>query len=224
MNEYENHDVINDLKGNDNYLGKVFLYMFMGLLSTGIISYITYASGLMETWATNGVFTLVLFIELVVVVLFSVLFRLLPPYGVTILFFLYSIINGLTMGVIYEVYALSSIVLVFFATAIFYAILAFIGYNTEKDLSKIGTIAGVALIVCIIVSLINLFLNLTIIDTIMDWVIIILFAGITAYDVQKIKGYESTNEKAYIYGAMDLYLDFINIFLRLLSIFGKRRD
>jgi len=115
--------------------------------------------------------------------------------------------------------------IVFFRTAIFFALLALIGYKTNKDLTKIGTIAMVTLIVALIVSIINVFIGATYVDFIIDWIIVIVFSIITLYDMQKIKYIQSqVPEKAYIYGAMELYLDFINIFLRLLRIFGRTRD
>lgn len=225
MNEYEDNNVVREISNNNSFLVKVFLWMFMGLFATGIVSFVTYSTGYIYNLALSGGFAVVLIVELLVVLLFSLLFRKLPPLAASILFFVYAIVNGLTLSVIYVVYELSSIMLVFFATAVFFGILALIGYKTDKDLTKIGTIAMVALIVALIVSIINLFVGATMLDLIIDWVIIAIFAGLTMYDMQKIKSYESAMpEKAHIYGAMDLYLDFINIFLRLLRIFGKSRD
>ena len=93
MNEYENNHVIEDLQSNGNYLAKVFLWMFMGLFATGLVSYVTYSTGLIYNWAMNGAFGIILLVELVVVVVFSLLFHKLSPMGASILFFIYSIIN-----------------------------------------------------------------------------------------------------------------------------------
>ena len=225
MNEYEENNVIRELNPDNSFFVKVFMWMFMGLFATGIVSYITYSTGFIYNIATPTTWSLILIVELVVVILFTFLFRKLPPLGASILFFIYAIVNGLTLSTIYVIYDLSSIMLVFFGTAIFFGVLAFIGYKTDKDLTKIGTIATVALVIALIVSVINIFVGATIIDIVLDWVIIAIFVGLTMYDVQKIKYYESQMpEKGYIYGAMDLYLDFINMFLRLLRIFGRSRD
>lgn len=225
MNEYENNDVVRELNTDNKLFVKVFAWMFMGLFATGIVSYVGYSTGFIYNFAMSGGFGIILIAELVVVLLFSLLFKKLPPLGASILFFIYAIVNGLTLSTIYVIYELSSILLVFFGTAIFFAILALIGYKTDKDLTKIGTIAMVALVVALIVSIINIFVGATIIDIILDWVIIAIFAGLTMYDMQKIKYLESEiPEKAHIYGAMELYLDFINMFLRLLRIFGRSRD
>ena len=225
MNEYESNNVIRELNPDSNLFVKVFMWMFMGLFATGIVSYITYSSRFIYNIATPGTWMIILIVELAVAILFSFWFKKLSPFGASILFFVYAIVNGITLSTIYVIYDLSSIMLVFFATAVFFGILALIGYKTNKDLSKMGTIAMVALIVILIVSVINLFIGATIIDLIIDWVVIAIFAGLTIYDMQKIKYIsEEIPEKAHIYGAMELYLDFINIFLRLLNRFGRSRD
>lgn len=225
MNEYESNNVVREINPDNSFFVKVFVWMFMGLFATGLVSYVTYSTGFIYNIATTGTWTLIAIAELVVVILFSALFKKLPPIGASILFFIYAIINGITFSTIFVVFRLSTIALTFFATAVFFGLLALIGYKTDKDLSKIGTIAMVALIVCIVISLINIFLGATIIDIILDWVILIIFAALTAYDMQKLKYYKETMpEKAHIYGAMDLYLDFINIFIRLLNIIGRNRD
>ena len=121
-----------------------------------------------------------------------------------------------------------SIILLFVATAVIFALLGLYGYITKNDLTNWGPILTTFLIVGLIVSIINLFLGNTMLDLILDWVILIVFFGTTMYDINKIKMLstdESLNQdKIHIYCAMQLYLDFINIFIRMLSIFGKRRD
>lgn len=115
-----------------------------------------------------------------------------------------------------------------FATAGLFGVLAYIGYATKRDLSKLGTILYAALIIAIALTLINLFIGNGLVDIVLDWVVLLVFAGLTAYDMNKIKMMsESTGidqEKVAIYGAFQLYLDFINMFLRILEIFGKRRN
>ena len=104
--------------------------------------------------------------------------------------------------------------------------MAFIGKHTKADLSKLGTLLLVTLIACVLVSVVNIFIGSSTLDTALDCVIIIVFMGFTAYDINKITQAEGfgTDEKFYIYGAMELYLDFINLFLRILSLFSKRND
>ena len=137
-------------------------------------------------------------------------------------------VNGVTLSVIFAVFELSSIITLFIASAVIYAILAIIGYKTNADLSSWSPYITVFLIVGIVLSIINLFLESSLLDIGLDWFILILFMGITIYDINKMKLLAEdpnlNNEKIHIYCAMQLYLDFINIFLRILSIFGKRRN
>lgn len=223
----ENQDPIVQEVKND-FIPKTFFWMFLGLLGTAIVAWYTYSSGLFVNILTGGSFGVLLIVEIVVVLLFSFLFRKLPPTIVGILYFVYAAINGVTLSTIFLVFELQSIVLLFVASAILFGGLALYGYKTSKDLSNWRTILFGTLIVGLIVSLINLFMKNTMLDIILDWVILLVFFGITAYDMNKIKQLsldpELDKSKLHIYGAMELYLDFINIFLRILSIFGKRRD
>lgn len=166
--------------------------------------------------------------EVVVVIVFSLLLKKMPPSVVGVLFFVYAILNGVTLSTIFYVYNLSSIVIIFFAAAAIFGICAFYGKVTNRDLNKIGNILLVTLIVGVIISLINLFIGNSVVDIAVDWVILIVFFGITAWDMQKVRqlaeSVNGSNDKLAIYCAMQLYLDFINIFLRLLQLFGSRKD
>ena len=210
-------------------LGKTFFWMFLGLLGSGIIAWYTYSSGLYFKILVDDSFTILLIIELVAVLLFSFLYRKLPPILVGILYFVYSMINGVTLAVIFAVFELSSIIYLFAISALIFAVLALIGYKTNKDLSKWGPYLSVFLIAGLVLTIINLFiLKSGTLDLILDWVILAIFLGVTIYDINKVKLLQSVDgidkEKIHIYCAMQLYLDFINIFLRILSIFGKRKD
>lgn len=209
--------------------GKTFFFMFLGLLASGIIAYYTYASGFYLNILFNGYWGILLIVELVAVLLFSLLFRKLPAVVVSILYFVYAIINGVTLASIFAIYQMSSIIYLFAISAIAFAVLGFIGYKTKKDLSSWGIYITVFLIAGIIISLVNLFIiKSSMLDLVIDWLVLALFCGVTIYDINKIKLLQSVpeinQEKIYIYCAMQLYLDFINIFLRILSIFGKRRN
>ena len=115
-----------------------------------------------------------------------------------------------------------------FGSAGVFGALAYAGYKTDKDISSMGNILMIGLIVGLILSLVNIFLSNSTLDIVLDWVILFVFFGITAYDMNKIKSLAEDpsldQSKLHIYGAMELYLDFINIFLRILSIFGKKRN
>lgn len=222
-----NQEPISQEVKND-FLPKTFFWMFLGLLGTAIVAWYTYSSGLFVSILTSGSFGALLIAEVVVVLVFSLLFRKLSPTVAGILFFVYAAINGVSLSTIFVVFELNSVVLLFVASALLFGAFALYGYKTSKDLSNWRTLLFGTLIAGLIVSIINLFIGNTMLDIILDWVILLVFFGITAYDMNKIKQlYLDENldkSKLHIYGAMELYLDFINIFLRILSIFGKRRN
>ena len=225
--ESENFErrAVNDYEGN--VIAKTFFWMFLGLLGTALLAWYTYSSGMMIDFIMNGTWQALLIGEVVVVLLFSLLFRKLPATVVGILYFIYAFINGVTLSTIFYIFELNSIIYLFIASALVFGILAFIGYKTESDISNWRKILSTFLIIGIVLSLINLFLKNSMLDIALDWFILLTFFGVTIYDMNKIKnlGYEGLDtSKIHIYGAMQLYLDFINIFLRILSIFGKRKN
>ena len=208
--------------------GKTFFWMFLGLLGSAIIACYTYYSGLFIDIVLGNYFNWLLILELVVVLVFSLLFRKMPPTLVGILYFVYAMINGVTLSVIFAVFELTSIMYIFIISALIYGVLGLIGYNTKKDLTSWRPYLTVFLIAGIVLSIINIFMQNSTFELFLDWAILILFFGITIYDINKIKLLQQdpniASEKIHIYCAMQLYLDFINIFLRILSIFGKRRN
>lgn len=213
------------VKESNSDIIKIFFRMFLGLLATALSAFYTYKSGLYIIIASGMSYAVLAIIEIAVVLIFSFMFRKLSPTAVTVLFYLYSFINGITMGTIFAAFNMNTIFYAFLTTALLFGGLALYGYKTQKDMTKASTIFTVALIVGLIVSVINLFIGNSLIDIILDWVMLLVFAGLTVYDMNKIRSIsqyvEYDTEKFYIYGAMELYLDFINIFIRLLSIFGR---
>lgn len=212
----------------NNLISKVFFRMFLGLLATALIAAYTYYSGFLEDFIARGGYVFCIAAELIVVLVFSLGFRKLSPIVVTILYYAYAMLTGLTFASIFAVFELQSIVYAFLGTAAVFGIMAYIGKNTKADLTSMGTILTISLIVAIVVSIINIFIGNSLIDIILDWVMIFIFMGFTVYDMNKIVSLQDVvyadSEKLYIYGAMQLYLDFINLFIRILYIFGKRRD
>lgn len=220
---------VQNMPTENKLFGKTFFWMFLGLLGSALIAWYTYSSGLFFTILLEDSFTGLLIIELVAVLLFSFLFRKLPPIVVGILYFVYAALNGVTLSVIFAVFELNSIITLFIASALIFGVLSLIGYKTNKDLSSWRTYLSVFLIIGLILSIVNLFFfDSSLFDLILDWFILAVFFGVTIYDINKIKALQLEpnidQEKIYIYCAMQLYLDFINIFLRILSIFGKRRN
>lgn len=219
---------------NNQYVGEInnsiietFFRMFLGLLATALAAFYTYKSGLYITISTGMSYAVLAIIEVAVVLIFSFMFKKLSPTMVTILFFLYAFINGITMGVIFAVFNMSTIFYAFITTALLFGGLALYGYTTKKDMTKLSTIFSVALLVGLIVSIINLIIGNSMLNIILDWVMLLVFCGLTAYDMNKIKYMQNyvdcDSEKIYVYCAMELYLDFINMFLRILSILGRNR-
>lgn len=214
------------VKGTNKTLAQTFLWMFLGILSTGIVAAYTYYSGavveMLNSW------TIILIAQLVIAVLFGLCFRKLSTTVVTLLFFLYSMLTGATFSVIFAAFDLTTIAYALFATAGLFGILAYMGYKTDRDLTKFGNVLFAALIMALILTIINIFMGSTGLDILLDWAILGIFAGLTLYDMNKIKmmseNYGIDQEKVAIYGAMELYLDFVNMFLRILEIFGRRRD
>lgn len=143
----------------------------------------------------------------------------------------YAILNGLTLSLIFLIYTFSSIALTFFVTAGTFAVMSVYGYVTKTDLTKIGKIMMMLLVGIIIASIVNMFLKSPMIYWITTYIGVAVFVGLIAYDTQKIKNYflelngdESLKGRMAIMGALTLYLDFINLFLFLLRLFGGGRS
>lgn len=213
---------------DNKIISKTFFWMFLGLLGTALVGWYAYSTELYISILNTNTLPIIAIVEVVVVLVFSFLFRKLPPIAVGILYFIYAFINGFSFSMIFAAFDLGSIVFTFFLTAILFATLAICGYTTNIDISKWSTILFVALLVSLIASIINIFLGNGIVDIILDWIIIFIFAGYTIYDMHMLKTLQNDStidqEKVYIYCAMQLYLDFINLFIRLLSRFGKSKD
>lgn len=227
MEEFE-YNQVNTGSDVRNTLAKTFLWMFFGVLATAITAVYTYASGLAETFVMDGTFAIICIAQLVVVLIFSFLFRKLSSTMVTILFFGYSMLTGITLSTIFYVFELSSIVIALFGSAALFGGLAIVGYNTNRDITSLGTICMIGLIIGLVLSIVNIFVGSTMLEIALNWGILAIFLGFTMYDMNKIKQVlysgQYDSEKVSIYGAMELYLDFINIFLRILAIFGDRRS
>ena len=217
-------------RGMSNFLSKVFLWMMIGLLISGGTAYLTYATPSITKFVYQF-YTLILLVELIVVISFTALRRKVSPSMAKLLFIIYSIVSGLTLSSIFIVYKLGSIGIVFLAAALMFGLMGIYGLTTKNDLSSFGKILIFALIAIIIMSVINIFVQNSEFNIFICIVSILIFLGLTAWDLNNLKTiyryYESNEEelnKAAISGALDLYLDFINIFLNLLNLFGKRND
>lgn len=210
---------------------KVYVWMTLALVITGVTAYgVATSPGLLMTIATNRIlFWGLIIAEFGLVVAISSAINRLSLTTATLLFILYSVINGATLSFIFVLYTMSSIASVFFITAGTFAVMALIGYTTKADLSSMGKILFMALIGLIIATVVNIFLKSSLMETIVSYIGVLIFVGLTAYDSQKIKQMlmmapdaGETAQKLALLGALSLYLDFVNLFIYLLRIFGRR--
>ena len=223
--EIENSGAINKPE-NYNVYSKVFLWMFIGLILTGVVCWYGYSSGLIRDLRYNGAFEIIMLVELGVVLVLSLLLPKISSSTAAIMFFLYAALNGVTFSTILVVFKLESIISIFFIAAFIFGLFAFLGYKTNINLTRIGNMFYMALFGVVIINIINIFVGNSFLDVLISCIVLILMLGITAYDMQKIKAMAISGiygDKLHIYGALQLYVDFINIFIRMLSLFGKRK-
>lgn len=212
---------------SNKLFSKVFMWMFIGLaISFGVGYYVSLNENMLFNVFAKY-YMLFIIAELVVVIVLSARIRKLRPTTAKVLFCLYSFLTGLTFSSIFVLYQIMSIMYVFGITALLFLIFALIGYFTKIDLSKIGIYLFMALLGVVICSIINIFVGSAKFDLGITVVCLVIFIIYIAYDIQVIKRnlYMIPEEdNLAIYGALQLYLDFINIFLRLLRLFGKSRN
>lgn len=224
--------------GTSTLLRSVFAWMSVALLMTTISSMLfAFVPSLVQmlfTEAEGGGYKLsilawvVMFAPLGFVMLMSFGFNKLSYPALIGVFLAYAAVNGISLSFIFMVYSLGSIVNVFLSTVALFAIMAIAGYTTKTDLTKMGSLLMIGLFGIIIASVINIFMKSDTMGFITSILGVIIFTGLTAWDVQKIKNMASEDDgstpfkKMSIMGALTLYLDFINIFLYLLRLFGKR--
>lgn len=212
---------------------KVFVWMTLALAITGLTAYgvATSPAILSLIFSSKVTFFGLIIAEFALVFAISGAINRLSLSTATLLFILYSVINGATLSTIFFAFSVATIGKVFFITAGTFGAMALVGYTTKTDLTSMGKLLFMALLGIIIASVVNIFVGNSGLDLILSYVGVLVFVGLTAYDTQKIKQMcqaapdagESAQKLALI-GALSLYLDFINLFLYLLRIFGNNRD
>jgi FtsH-binding integral membrane protein len=214
-----------------DFIRRVYNWMGLGLALTAFIAlYTTSNPRLLSLIMGNSLVFFGLIIgELALVITLGAAINRLQASTATLLFFLYSALNGLTFSVIFLTYTRASIASTFFVTAGTFAVTSLYGYTTQRDLTSWGSFFFMGLIGIIIASVVNFFLHSPMIYWIVTYAGVLIFVGLTAYDTQKLKemslaGFadEETARKGAVMGALALYLDFINLFLMLLRIMGRR--
>ena len=211
---------------------KVYTWMALALVITGITAYgVATTPSLIMAIANNSIlFWGLVIAEFGLVFGISGMLHKLSLTTATLMFIVYSVINGVLLSFIFLAYTMSSISTVFFITAGTFGVMALIGYTTKTDLSKFGSILFMALIGLIIATVVNMFVHSSGLQLIISYVGVLIFVGLTAYDTQKIKqmlneqsSADESAQKLALLGALSLYLDFVNLFIHLLRILGDRR-
>ena len=209
-------------------LSKSFLWMFIGLMVTFITGYVISISGSLVNLIYSAPITIIaVILELALVIFFAARIRKMNGTTAKICFLIYSFVSGLTFSSVFIYFKISSVVFVFLVAAIAFAVFGAIGYFTNIDLGRISTILFMGLFAVILCYFINIFVKSDTFDLVVTIISLLIFFGYTAYDVQKIKQLEYEgidNDAVAVYGAFELYLDFINIFLDLLRIIGDAKD
>ncbi|PLR44076.1 hypothetical protein CYR40_16060 [Chimaeribacter arupi] len=219
--------------GIQTYMAQVYGWMTCGLLLTAFVSwYAANTPAVMQAiFSSQITFFGLIIAQLAVVFVLSGLVNRLSGAAATALFMLYSVLTGLTMSSIFVLYTYSSIASTFVVTGGMFGAMSLFGYTTRRDLSGMGSMLFMALIGIVLASLVNIWLKSTALMWAVTYIGVIVFVGLTAYDTQKLKNIGEQLDPAdrdgfrkySIVGALTLYLDFINLFLMLLRIFGNRR-
>ena len=214
---------------NNKFLSKVFGWMVIGLLVTFGTGFLVSSNEniLINVFSGPGL-AVILIMELLLVFFLSARIAKMSPSVAKACFILYSFVNGLFFSVYFVEFQIASLIYVFLITAIIFAVFALIGATTKMDLTKIGSYLLMGLLAIIICGIINIFVGSSSFDFVLSILAVILFLGYTAYDVKVIMNSDKfaavSEENLAIYGALQLYLDFINLFIRLIEFFGKRKD
>ena len=238
MNEERLYELIREKEQSATYampslMRKVYVWMTLAMMITGFTAYgVASSPAILTAIFTNRIlFWGLIIAEFALVWSVSARINRMSLTTATLLFVLYSVINGATLSLIFLAYTMESIASVFFITAGTFAVMAAIGSFTKTDLSSLGKILFMALIGLIIATLVNVFVNSSSLTMILSYVGVLLFVGLTAYDTQRIKkmlitadDIDEDAQKIALLGSLTLYLDFINLFIYLLRIFGNSRD
>ncbi|MGZ3777522.1 MAG: Bax inhibitor-1/YccA family protein [Mucilaginibacter sp.] len=246
---FTDYTVVGSTTGGDaqtvakDFFGRVFAFMFAGLAISALLAYIFTSNPAFTEYlfdvsangrsAPSALGYLVIFAPIGFVMLMSFGFSKLSQGALAVVFLLYSAVNGISFAFILSQYAGSSILGCFLGSAAMFGVMAVMGYTTDKDLTSMGRLLFMGLIGILIASLINILIGSAMMDYVVSILGVIIFTGLTAYDTQKLKhigmglqygdvSKADTNKMA-ILGALNLYLDFVNLFLFVLRLFGRRK-
>jgi FtsH-binding integral membrane protein len=205
----------------------VYKHMFLAVLNSMVVSYLVSGNAaLMALLFGTALKWVVIFAPLVAILIFTFSVEKLSTSAMLLFLHGFAALMGLSMATIFVVYTMGSIVSAFMGAAVLFGTMSLYGYFTRRDLTGLGSLLFVGLIAIIIASVINIFVGSTLAQMVISAIAIIVFLGLTAYDTQKIREAVtySNDGRAEIMGALTLYLDFINLFIHLLSLFGAKKD
>jgi FtsH-binding integral membrane protein len=208
-------------------MGRVYGHMALAVLTSMFVSFfVGHNATLMEFFFTGVMKWVVIFAPLVAILAMSFTFERWSRSALTTFLHSFAAIMGLSFATIFVVYNMGSIVSAFMGAAVLFATMSFYGYFTKRDLTGVGQFMFIGLIAIIIASIINIFIGSTVFPMVISAIGIIVFLGLTAYDTQNIRSMVSVENdgKAEVMGALSLYLNFINLFLLLLQLFGGRKE
>jgi uncharacterized protein len=207
-------------------MGRVYGHMSLAVITSMIISYFVGTTpALLQFFFTGALKWVVIFAPLVAILGMSFAQERLSKNGLQAFLQGFAALMGLSFATIFAVYTMGSIFTAFMGAGILFAVMSGYGYFTKKDLSSIGQMMFVGLIAIVIASIVNIFIGSTVMQMVISAIAIIVFLGLTAYDTQRIRemvSYENDG-KAEVMGALSLYMNFINLFLHLLHLFGERK-
>lgn len=208
-------------------MGRVYGHMSLAVITSMIVSFLVGTNAtLMAFFFTGAMKWLVIFAPLVAILAVSFAMEKMSKSTLQLFLHGFAALMGLSFATIFVVYTMGSIVTAFMGAAVLFGVMSFYGYFTKRNLDSLGQFLFVGLIAIIIASIINIFIGSSVMQMVISAIAIIVFLGLTAYDTQKIREIVSYDNdgKAEVAGALTLYLDFINIFLSLLQLFGNKND
>ena len=208
-------------------MGRVYGHMALAVITSMIVSFFVGTNAtLMSFFFTGAMKWIVIFAPLVAIIAVSFSMESMSKSALQLFLHGFAAIMGLSFATIFVVYNMGSIVSAFMSAAVLFGVMSGYGYFTKKNLDSVGQFMFIGLIAIIIASIINIFIGSTVMQMVISAIAVIVFLGLTAYDTQKIREMVSIENdgKAEIAGALTLYLDFINLFLHLLQLFGGRKD
>ncbi len=208
-------------------MGRVYFNMMLAVITSMVVSlFVASSAAMMAFFFTGAMKWVVVFAPLVAILAGSFAFDRMSKSAVQLFLHGFAALMGLSFATIFVIYNMGSIVSAFMAAAVLFATMSFYGYFTKRDLTSVGQFMFVGLIAIIIASIINIFIGSSVMAMVISAIAIIVFLGLTAYDTQRIRemvSYENDGKEE-VLGALTLYLNFINIFLSLLQLFGQRND